>query len=69
MRGEHLLMCGHGHSPPELLATNLLDVVGTGDIDALRYEGLGTTLSQIVIGAEAMAEVKVSEETMRDITH
>lgn len=62
-------MYGHGHSPPELLVTNLLGMVGTGDIDALRYEGRGTTLSQIVIGADAVAEVKVSEETMRDIAH
>lgn len=67
------MMCGHGDSLPELLVssklTNVLDMVGASNIDALRHERLGTALSQIAIRIKAVAEVKVSEETMRDIAH
>lgn len=70
---EHQLMCGHGDSPPNLLLssklTNLLDMVDAGDKDALRHEGLGTTLSQITIRTEAVTEIKVSEEMMREVAH
>lgn len=70
---EHQLMCGHGNSPPDLLVfskvTNLLNVVDAGDKDALRHEGLRTTLSQIAIRNGAVTEIKVSEETLREVAH
>lgn len=43
-------MCDHGDRPLKLLEssklTKLLDTVDAGDIDVLRHEQLGTTLSQ-----------------------
>lgn len=71
MCGEHRLMCGHGDRAPELLVssklTNPLDMADAGDTNALRREGLRTTLSQIAIRTEVVTEVKVSEETMGNI--
>lgn len=42
---------------------------GAGDKGALRHGGIGTTLSQITIRTEAVTEIKVSEETMREAAH
>lgn len=70
---EHRLTCGPGHSSPELLVsselTNPLDMVDTGDTDALRHKGLRTTLSQIAMGTEAGTKVNMSETMMRGIAH
>lgn len=68
---KHLLMCGHGDIPSELLVSstlnNLSDTVYASDIGAPRRERLGTQLSQIAVGTEAMAGVQVSGDTTRII--
>lgn len=64
-------MCDHGDRPLKLLEssklTKLLDTVDAGDIDVLRHEQLGTTLSQIAIETKAVTEVKMLGKVMKDI--
>lgn len=66
-------MCDHGDRPSKLLEssklTKPLDTVDAGNIDVLRHEQLGTTLSQIAVETEAVTEVKMSGKVMRDIAH
>lgn len=66
-------MCDHGDRPSKLLEssklTKPLDTVDAGNIDVLRHEQLGTTLSQIAVETQAMTEVKMSGKVMRDIAH
>lgn len=68
---EHLLMWGHGDIPSELLVSstpnNLSDTVDASDTGAPRHERLGTHLSQIAVGTEAMAGVQVSGDMTRII--
>lgn len=70
---EHLLMCSYGDISLELLLSskqnNLLDMMDSSDIGALRHERLGTKLSQIAIGNESVAGVKVVRRTMRVLAH